>query len=330
MLLNFAREIVWYIGRWKTEEFNKYLDDISPDIVFMPVFGCFYPHRVLKYIRKHTGARIVLFHADDNYTLRQYSISPLYWLYRFILRHYVRDSSKIADLSYCISDIQKNEYEQMLNIPCKTLFKCGDFSGEPPVKQSINYPLKLVFTGNIGSGRWESLALIGDALREINQEGLKAKLEIYTLSPLTGRMRKRLDDGMNIFLCGSISAAEVEKVQEDADILVHVESFKKKYYLVARQSFSTKIVDYLQRARCLLAVGSAECASIDYIDTNNSGVVATTPEMISTKLKLLIDNPSLVQEYGRKGYLCGRRNHQQEKIKGMLRDDLFTVAGISQ
>lgn len=45
---------------------------------------------------------------------------------------------------------------------------------------------------------------------------------------------------------------------------------------------------------------------------------------------MLIADPSLVQEYARKAYACGRRHHQQEKIKDMLKEDLFAVAGMGQ
>ncbi len=322
------RELIWMIGRWKSKDLDKFIDIFNPDLIFLPLYYQHYPNDIGLYVQQRTGKKMVLYVSDDNYSLRQYSLSPLYWIDRFIKRRKIRRVVRKSELMYTISRIQQIEYEKQLGIPCKILFKCGNFSGEAPIKEFVTDPVKMVFTGNIGSGRWESLAAIGDALRSLNRNGVKAFLEIYTMTPITSRMRKRLDDGESILFRGSLAADQVSIIQKAADILVHVESFKKKQFLTTRQSFSTKIVDYLQRARCILAVGSGECASIDYFKQNNAGVVATSPALIVEKISELLNHPRLIKEYGIKAFLCGHRHHQSERIKNMLRDDLMNIAGI--
>lgn len=37
-------------------------------------------------------------------------------------------------------------------------------------------------------------------------------------------------------------------------------------------------------------------------------------------LQHITDNPSLVNEYARKAYECGRKNHTREKIQKQIRD----------
>jgi len=319
------RELIWKLGCWKCPELDKFIRDAEPDLIFLPLYDCYYTNDIGLYVKERTGAEIVLYAPDDVYSLKQWSLSPLYWIDRFVKRRKVRLVAAKARMLYVISRQQQVEYQDIFELPCKILFKCGDFLGEPPVKQWIGHPMKFVFTGNIGAGRWKSLAKIGDALRTLNQNGIRAQLEIYTLTPLTRIMRRKLDDGRNVFLKGSLDARDVAPVQRDADILVHVESFERKHVLATRLSFSTKIVDYLQQARCILAVGSRECASIDYIERNSAGVVATSQSEVYENVKMLVDNPALVREYGHNAYACGRRHHQREEIKGMLSADLFSI-----
>lgn len=328
--LFWGRELIWKLGRWKSPELNSFIDDFNPDLIFLSFSYQHYVNDIGLYVKRRTGRKMLAFVSDDLYTWKQYSLSPLYWIDRFFKRIKIRTAVNLSELLYVISHRQLEEYQKIFHLPCKILYKGGDFIGNAPVKCQVGDPLKLIYTGNIGDGRWKTLAKIGDALSAINKDGLKAQLDIYTLAPLNATMRKKLDDKKNIFLKGSLAGSEVKFVQEAADILVHVESFERKYLLAARLSFSTKIVDYLERARCIFAVGSKDCASIDYLEKNDVGVVVAEEKEIFDKLRLLVNSPSLVRDYGYKAYACGAKNHQSEKIKKMLKADLFSVVNVGK
>ncbi|MBO4343197.1 MAG: hypothetical protein J5844_00930 [Clostridia bacterium] len=305
----FAREFLWMTGKWKKGNLKKYILDVNPDVIFMPVFGCWYPHKALAFIHKLTDAKIILFHADDNYTLKQFHFSPVYWIYRFILRKWVRRSVKISDVNCCISDIQKEEYQKAFGKECLLLQKKGNFDGDAPQKESFNEPLKLVYTGNVSSGRWESLFLISKALDKINAEKEVAKLHVYTASSLTNKMKKAFE-GASVVFHGPVGASEVPAIQDDADILVHAESFRLKYSLEVRQSFSTKIVDYLAKGRCILAIGPAKVASMDYFIKNDGAFVITDKKDVENRLRALFaDNGKIMREYALKAWTCGEKKH---------------------
>ncbi len=307
-----VRELLWSIGKWNNEAFKHYIRSVSPDIVFMPVFGCFYPHKILQKIHELTSAKLVLYHADDNYSLRQFNFSPAYWLYRLRLRYWVRNSVKIASANYAISSIQRDDYQRSLHREFKILQKFSDFSLKPIYPTSARESVKLVFSGNVSSGRWRTLAQIGRALDEINSDGNIAHLDIYTGTELTKRMLKALDC-RSVNLKGFISSSEVAEVQANADILVHVESFKFKNRLEVRQSFSTKIVDYLNRAKCILAVGPLDVASIRYLYENEAAYVVSDLNSLTIKLENLLTSENLIREYAEKGWAAGERNHGIEK-----------------
>ena len=320
-LLMYAREIVWSIGRWKNDALRGFLDDIKPDVIFMPVFNCYYPHKVLQFVKKHTDAKVVLFHADDNYTLKQFSISPLYWLYRFNLRRWVKKSVSISDVNYAISPIQKEEYEKMLNKKFKLLTKGLDFSSDPNFKNEYNKPLQLVFTGNINVNRWKSLRDIAKTLEKININGTKIQMLIYTATPLTTKMKKALNINGSSKIMGYVMSSEIPKIQKEADILVHVEAKDFKNRLKVRQSFSTKIVDYLATSRPILAYGPKTVASISYFYENNCAMVTDDVNELYEILSKVIEDNRLLDDYVRNAFISGRKHHNKYSLEQMLKED---------
>ena len=321
-LFLWLREMLWSIGNWKKGELKHFLEEINPDIVFMPVFNCFYPHKVLKFIKQHTNAKIVLFHADDNYTLKHFSLSPFFWLYRFNLRKWVKKSVEISSLNYAISYLQKKEYEKAFDKPFKVLTKSADFSNHPSIKNEYNNPLQLVFTGNITSNRWKSLEHIANVFEKINQEGLKIQLHIYTGNPITPKINKALNKNNSSIIMGYVSADKIARLQNEADMLVHVEALDLKNKLAVRQSFSTKIVDYLAAARPILAFGPKDVASINHLIKNDCAIVADNEKELYEKLVKAIDAERKLNELSLKSFECGKKFHNKEDIDNMLRNDM--------
>jgi len=326
-LLYFAREVLWGFGGWKNEQLKRYVRDINPDIIFFPSFGCYYPHKVLRYLHMLTDARIVLFHADDHYTLKQFSLSPLFWLYRFGLRKWMRNSVSIADLQYCISHIQKADYEKAFGCECKLLTKFADFGGDLTIKKRYGDPIIMVFTGNIGSGRWKSLATLAEVVAQVNRDGMKAQLRIYTATPLTRKMEKALSRGKSSVLMGSVPASEIPEIQKNADILVHAEAMDLKNRLAVRQSFSTKIVDYLKAARPILAIGPKEVASIDHLIRNDCAIVTDNKAELEEKIRRILTDRSELDRVTRNAFACGLNHHNKRVIQQMFIQDLNAVCG---
>lgn len=324
-ILYFARELLWSTGSWKNENLQNYIAEIHPDIIFFPVFGCFYPHKILQYITSLCSAKVVLFHADDNYTCKQFHVSPIYWLYRLILRKWVRKSVAISDLNYVISEVQKTDYDKAFNKEHKILTKFADFSDTIQPKDQYNTPLQLIFTGNININRWKSLALIADVLRKINVQETKAELRIYTATPVTEQMREKLDIPGCSYLMGSVLSNEIPEIQSKADMLVHVEAMDLKNRLVVRQSFSTKLVDYMKSGRPILAVGPQEVASISHLIKHDCGIAAQTENDLYKKLNFAIENHMELNRIAVNAIECGRKYHSKEQMQTMLINDLWNL-----
>lgn len=216
----------------------------------------------------------------------------------------------------------KEEYSQYFNKKCKVLYKAYDFSGEPEIKSNVEYPISIIYMGNVGAGRWKELGKVAQSVKAINKNEKKCFLKIYTMSPCTDEMEKALNIENASALLEPVSTADVLKTMQGADILLHVEPTGKRERNFFRLSFSTKIVDYLYNARCIVAVGG-NTAAMSYLERNNAAVVIENESKIQEELEKLIDDPKKIEEYAHKGWECGKRNHQKKAIQDMIYSDFI-------
>ena len=316
------RELIWLIGRWKSKELNYFIKNYNPDIIFLPIYYSVYLNKIGIYLSKITEKPIVGYISDDCYTLRQYSLNPFYWIERLIKRHWVKKSIKRSKILYVISDIQKHDYDRIFHIESKLLYKGNNFDILPQIKEIITSPIKLVYTGNIGDNRWKVLNNIGEAIHSINDTQLRIQLYIYSKTQISNSIKNRLQKNNSVYFMGGVDAKEIPHILNEADVLVHVEPTDLKGRLQVRQSFSTKIVDYLHAGGAIFAVGWKEAASIDYLVQNDAALVAFDEKSITEQLQKIVDYPEILNEYAQKAWECGKRNHQIDDIQKRLYDDL--------
>lgn len=324
-ILFWIQDLIWQTNQWKTEELEKFVKEFNPDIIFTYLINNIFINRLILHILKISGKPLVLYAWDNNYRWNKFQRSPLRWINKFFERIYMRKVVDKARKFYVISDIQKQDYERLFHQKCTVLTKGADFTKKAPVKSSYNDPLQIIYTGNIGSNRWKSLSMLVRVIEQLNRDKTQIQLNIYTATPLTSEMQKALNVKGCSAVLGSVPADKIPEIQRNADILVHVEAFDARNKFAVRQSFSTKIVDYLASARCILAIGPKDIASIHYFVKNEAGVVAGSEGEIKECLEKIIQNPKLLAEYGEKAYDSGKRNHNKEKITEILTRDFINI-----
>jgi hypothetical protein len=321
---------LWRIGRWKSKELRKFIEDYKPDLIFTVLSEKIFLNRIILYIQKISNAKLVVYAWDNNYSMKRLSFSPFDWISHLANRHHMRRVVRKSDKLYVISGVQKADYEKSFRKPCTVITKFADFSHEPAVKEAYGAPLQLVYTGNLYANRWKSLSMIVRTLQTLNQEGTRAELRIYSGSLITDSMRKALHVPGASYLMGSVPSQEVLRVQSEADMLVHVEATDLKNRLAVRQSFSTKIVDYLKSSRPILAVGPRSVASIKHLDEHQCAIIAENEQELLEKLISVMDNKDELDGLVRRAYICGRRCHQKQDILSVICDDLARLTGEEQ
>ena len=315
------RSIIWKLAKWDTHELHEFIESYKPDIIFAP---CYASHEILaidRLVKQVANVPMISYISDDNYGLKQFRLSPLYWINRFILRRNMRKTFKMYDLVYTMTEEQKQEYEKALNCKMKILRKSGDFKAVPE-KKDVNRPIRMIYAGGIYVGRWKTLAKIADAIRKINKGGIKVVLDIYTGNTLTERQKVLLNDGINCTVHKSITLDKLKNEYAKSDIALHVESFELKYKLLSRISFSTKIIDCLSSGCATMAICWNKHSGYIYLKKHDIAICVDSTKKIPEAIRNLVLNPSQIIEYAEKARIFGEKNHQQEDIKKEFMNDL--------
>lgn len=318
------RELIWKIGRWRNKELDQFLDEYKPDIIFSFCLESIYYMNLIEYCRNYSKAKLGLFFADDVYSYIKRN--PLYLVYKYYSRLKMKNLANMSNLVYGATPQLCDEYSDIFKKKIKLLYKiCEEINNS---KSSVNLPLKMIYTGNLFYGRWKTLALIAKSIKEINLDGTKVQLSIYTTGLTTKKMKKVLNLEGASRLLGAIPYEQVKEELRNSDIVLHVESFDKKEIRKTRLSFSTKIVDCMQSGSCLLAVGPVKTASIKLLSEYKIAqvVLSNDKETIKKKILELLENTEILIDTSYSMYQFAIKNHSLDYLEKTLYSDIIKIA----
>jgi hypothetical protein len=323
MLLTICREFVWLFGHWRSKALNNFIKDFNPELLFIPIYPTVYTSWIQKYVIRKTKKPFACYLADDNYSYD--SCNGFFsYLHRFWLRKNVRWLSTHCNQMYVIVEKEKEDTDNLFGTDSLILTKSIDFTNRPYAPHPLNKPIKFVYTGSLIIGRDKTMAMIADAINEVNKDGIKAELDIYSKDEPVAEVMARLNNGASHHR-GFIQRDQVDRVQQEADVVVFAEALEGKAANIARLSFSTKITDYLANGKCILAVGKKDIAPIDYFEKNDSAIIAYSKQEIFQKISSIVNTPGLITEYSKKAYDCAVRNHEKKMVDARFIESMVKV-----
>lgn len=325
--LRFVRESIWLCGRYDIEGMKSFISEFQPDIIFSERMASVKMLRLEKIVSDISDAPLLAFTGDDEYSLRQVSFSPFFWINRFMVRFYLRKMVKRYRIYYTLSQEQLEDYKIRFGCNMKILQKCGSFEFENEYKIiDEKKPIKLIYAGKFYMNRWEVLGEIVDILREINKDKVKMILEIYTTDKATKRQKELLDDRINSFIMGKVTQEELKKIYRGADIALHVESRMNRYALATRLSFSTKIIDCIFSGCAVLAYCREDQSGWLHLKREDAAICVSKNSELKNALQQICKKREIISEYAEKAYKCGRRLHDRKSIQRMLLQDFKNEA----
>ena len=316
-----AREIVWWLGKWKTSELDEFLDSFKPDVILHSMEGYIHLNRIIEYAIKRTGAKAVGYVWDDNFTYKQ-SSKIGYKIYRYFQRRSLKRLAKLTDAFFAISDMTKKEANDFFKIDCKILTKPFNGVGDI-VYGKLEKPIKILYTGNLLIGRDRSLIRVANAIKE-KFEG-QFVIDVYTKTEFSEDKLSEIQADGTCRMHAPIPQSEVLKKQKEADILLFLEDIDGENAHTARLSFSTKITDYLSSGKCIFAVGCADTAPMHYFIENRAAIVASSDEEIVEKLQEIASDTSVLCDYAERAREVGVRNHSKEKVLNTFNETIISV-----
>ncbi len=317
-----VREFLWSIFNWKTKELENFIKEFNPDIIFAPCYSYFHVSKLALYAKSVAQCPMISYISDDNYSLKQFRISPSFWINRLITRKWIRRHFRESSLIYTMTELQKKEYKALFNRPMKVLCKSALFENSERITE---LPIRFIYAGGLYLNRWKVLDELAEVLSDLNKDCLKAQLHIFSNSEFNLSKAKKLNDGRNSFLHPAIPYSELTEEYKKSDVAVHVEAFDIRNRYITRLSFSTKIIDCMNSGCAVLAIGPSTQAGISYLKDNDAAVCVNELKDLRSTVGKLINNTDIIGQYAEKANLLGKKNHIKDDIDRMLRQDFFDV-----
>ena len=323
--LRLIEEIIWVFGGWKNKKFRKYLISRNIDVIFASATDPIYLQSVVSYCQHITKAKLVLFFADDTYTYK--GKSPFSLIYQSFIRKTLRKTVESSSIIYGASQKLCDEYKKNFNRDIIPLYKGCLLNDNIEVNKSYSYPLKIVYAGNLLYGRDDILTKLANEIMKINQSIEKINLEIYTTTNIDEKVKRNLNIDRTSRIMGFLPYEEIKKVLNNADIVLHVESFKPNQVKKTRLSFSTKIIDCMQSGSCMMAIGPHSIASIEYLLGIDAVISITDPSKIGHELEKIVSNPDSLKLKSEKLAKFARENHDIKDVRYKLEQDFLEIIG---
>jgi glycosyltransferase involved in cell wall biosynthesis len=309
-----------------SEGFWSWLGDFRPGVVY----SCFGSIRIMR-LSFQIAAQFdlpIVPHFMDDWPTTIYDNAALSFLLRPKLKSWLKRCLERSRVRLAIGETMAEEFGRRYGAPFRPFMNCveDEWLDRPLVEPVPRSVVRFAYVGGLHLNRWKSLYDIGLALKHLRAKGVLGELVIYGKGAGDRHMERLSELGPVVRMAGAVSVEEVPAIQEDADCLIHVESFEPADRRYTRLSVSTKIPGYLASGRPILAYGPGETASVRYVEETGCGRVVgqRNDSLLAEALTAVIGSRSLRLEFGRRAKVLAGTAHRasqiREEFRSILRD----------
>ena len=317
------RDIMWRKSKYASTQLIRWIDEFKPEVVFLQGSYMSFAYRIALWICDQSGAQLQISLTDDE-TFVKNRFSPFAWINYARLHKWFSRSLRKSSATYAIVPAMKAAFETKYK--CENMHFASNGIDVRPFddeEQNAHSELRLLYAGNVGLNRWKILRSLGKSLLALKKKGCNARLEVFSPVHVPEKIQKALTINSVMSYEGSLNAEELSRAIKRSNVLVHVESFSRKYRRVTRLSLSTKIAESLISGRCLLAIGPSDVSSIGYLKELAAAHVICSKNTEQLEREML---PIFDADYRRKiaktAYSVALKNHDVEKIRKTIWDNL--------
>lgn len=304
-----ARNSVWRLSKWYSPELRAWIHDFAPDVIFFVAGDYAFAYDIAYTISRDFHVPIVTYCCDDFYINR---MNPDSVLSNPVYNHLMKKVHRCISYSksiVTICDKMTEAYKTLFDKPIYTVYTGSSTKGEPYVDSE-----GIVYLGNLGLARHESLIDIGRALKRISEKtGENLHLDVYS-SESRYEILRELTEENGIIFHGAVSSEEVKKIIAKSKLVIHVESFAPENVRKVEYSISTKIADLLASGRCIFAYGPKSAASFEYLAENDAACVVTDRNMLEKELESILTDRNKRKEIVKAAAHLAERNHEAKKV----------------
>ena len=291
-----------------------------PDVI-LSTLGSLSMLRIARRLGQTLSVPVVPFFTDD-WIHTSYRDAPGGALLRRQMNTEFRRVVDEAPARLVISDGMAEEYAQRYTRTFLPFTRCVDADRfPPPTDHTGRTELKLVYAGQVSLDRWRALQSVGRSLHELRTQGIEGRLVIYTTPLHVQLYEEALTRPPVMQVAGHVPSDTLPAVYEDADVLVHVESFRPDIAAYTRFSQSTKMAECLMSGRPLLGFGPGEGGSMRHIQASGGGLVVgeDSERALTNSLRTLLTDAALRRRLGAAGRSFASQHHESKAVRSRFR-----------
>ncbi len=299
------REFVWKFGRWHSASLKTWIDNFSPDVIFISLADNTFLCRLAIKIAKEKNIPIYVY-STENYVFKKTNYmtkrpSLFYLCFYRLLAYSYKKIEPYVKCGIFNTPILQDTYQSEYSYPCRCVFSPSDIDFIENAK--VSDTPKVRYLGNLGVGRHVPLVEIANMLSELYPG---TKLDVYGAMPEITEVKNAILGCENIRYCGFVSYEEVVHIIHESTLLIHAEKNDEFYSRDLKFAFSTKIADSVCSGTPLLMYASADLAETDFLIRNKCAFIAETKENLKETLKC-----ALSDEYSRQEVLKAAKNTKE-------------------
>ena len=322
------RDIMWRFSHWNNEQLRSWIQREKPTCIFFAGGESKFIYNIAMQIALQYSLPIATYICDEFYFLEE-PVGFTSKIHFCFLKKKIEKLIGISKLLVTISEELNNAYSSHFQKRAVTMYT-GSGRYAQPASSSIGTEVKgFYYFGNLAFGRFDSLEQIGRCLELINEErNQEYRLYIYTRI-LSDSEKEIIQNSKAIVYCGYVTGKDYEKAYADADILVHVESFREKNIQKVKNSISTKIADALSSGKPMLAYGPDSISSIKYLAKEHAACVVSDERSLLNSIKAML-NKEYRERLVSQALQAAMKNHNSSNNSRLLYKELQRISDYKQ
>src|SRR5690625_3137590 len=318
------RELLWKNRFLNNKQLYKWLDEFKPEMIFFVAGDTGFVYDYVFKIKERFNTKLITYVTDD-YILERNTFNIAWKIRQRQIYKKMKNAINISEAFYVISNEMKETYFHIFQKKGNILLNATESMKNPSNKLVSSKHINFLYAGGLHLGRDEVLSDLAQTIKKYNRTttGKKAKLTIFSNTPPNNDLNKKLNVNMASELKGKLPPEKLRDELNIADVLVHVESFKKKSIESTKLSISTKIPEYLSLGKPIFAIGPESISSMKYL--SDCAFCVGDIKNLDKKIKFFLENKDLWKTLGEKAQAKYRLNHNQEEIVGKFIKDLKSI-----
>ena len=319
------RELVWAFNRWKSNDFEKWVENINPDVVVLQFGDSSFMIDIALDIAHSRNIPLVVYNTEGyyffprNWHFKSMLDGILFPIYRHFYQNKVRKLMAYASHSVYLNDKLQNDYDKEFGGKSSVIYNSSSLhnSSAPAFDNDVPY---ISYLGNLGLDRDSAIVEVGEVLYNIDS---RYHIDVY--GNADEKIAKTLNEAKGVVFHGCVSYGKVKEVIDESDILFHVESERGSKKRQLQYAFSGKIADSISSGKCFVLYAPKELACSKYIIETGAGWFADNKAKLKQVIVNIMNNAKERNAVLERAKVVAEQNHSFDGNAYKFQDILLNV-----